>query len=164
MKWVKRMTFKAGCTLIFAGVLLTGCSAMDTEKSEEPNKGAKEVTEQQSKHSDEHGSEDMMEEPSSASDQQAREVTEAMPSPLLKKGEETLFSFPNEGVYLIHCDPHPVMKMKVIVQTDAKQTDSVSLNIKDYEFSEKEITVAPGTLITWRNQDSAQHNVAIEIE
>lgn len=159
MNWVKRV-----CTLLFAGFLLMGCSSMDTEKSEEPNNGAKEVTEQQMKHGDEHGSEEKMEEPSSASDQQEREVTEAMASPLLKKGEETVFSFPNEGVYLIHCDPHPVMKMKVIVQADAKQSGSVALNIKDYEFSEKEITVAPGTLITWTNQDAAQHNVAIEIE
>jgi hypothetical protein len=55
-----------------------------------------------------------------------------------------------------------VMKMKVIVEEGASTSGEVSLDLADYAFSEESITVAPRTVITWTNQDSAQHNVAFE--
>lgn len=54
------------------------------------------------------------------------------------------------------------MKMKVNVEEDASNSVEVKLDITDYAFSEESITISPGTVITWTNQDSAQHNVAFE--
>lgn len=92
----------------------------------------------------------------------ATEATVGEASPLLKKGESTSFVFNETGDFSIYCEPHPVMKMNVVVEEGAELSDAVSLEIVDYEFSEETITVAPGTVITWTNQDSAQHNVAFE--
>ena len=93
---------------------------------------------------------------------EATEATVGEASPLLKKGESTSFVFNETGEFSIYCEPHPVMKMNVVVEEGAELSDDVSLEIVDYEFSEETITVAPGTVITWTNQDSAQHNVAFE--
>ena len=90
------------------------------------------------------------------------EATTGEASPLLKKGESTSFIFSEMGEFAIYCQPHPVMKMNVVVEEGADLSGDVSLEIVDYEFSEETITVAPGTVITWTNQDSAQHNVAFE--
>jgi len=79
----------------------------------------------------------------------------------LKKGDMTSFVINEAGDFNVYCEPHPVMKMTVIVEEGATTSGEVALNIADYAFSES-ITVAPGTVITWTNQDSAQHNVAFE--
>ncbi|WP_019412793.1 plastocyanin/azurin family copper-binding protein [Paenisporosarcina sp. TG20] len=83
-------------------------------------------------------------------------------SPLLSKGDMTSFVFNETGEFSIYCEPHPVMKMTVIVEEGASNSGELTLDIASYEFSEDSITVAPGTIITWTNQDSAQHNVAFE--
>ncbi|WP_394189736.1 plastocyanin/azurin family copper-binding protein [Paenisporosarcina quisquiliarum] len=93
---------------------------------------------------------------------EATEATVGEASPLLKKGDSTSFIFNEIGDFSIYCEPHPVMKMNVVVEEGAELSDDVSLEIVDYEFSEETITVAPGAVITWTNQDSAQHNVAFE--
>ena len=93
---------------------------------------------------------------------EATEATMGEASPLLKKGESTSFVFNETGDFSIYCEPHPVMKMNVVVEEGAELSGDVSLEIVDYDFSEEAITVAPGTVITWTNQDSAQHNVAFE--
>jgi len=90
------------------------------------------------------------------------EATKGEASPLLAKGEMTSFVFNEIGSFAIYCEPHPVMKMDVIVEEGASMSGDVTLEISDYAFSEETITVAPGTVITWTNQDSAQHNVAFE--
>lgn len=92
----------------------------------------------------------------------APEATVGEASPLLKKGESTSFVFNETGDFSIYCEPHPVMKMNVVVEEGAELSGEVSVEFLDYEFSEETITVAPGTVITWINQDSAQHNVAFE--
>ncbi|MDX1806319.1 MAG: plastocyanin/azurin family copper-binding protein [Paenisporosarcina sp.] len=91
----------------------------------------------------------------------AAEAASGEASPLLKKGEMTSFVFNETGEFKVFCEPHPVMKMTVVVEEGATTSGEVALDIADYAFSES-ITVAPGTVITWTNQDSAQHNVAFE--
>lgn len=95
----------------------------------------------------------------------ADEAPEAMSgaaSALLANGETTSFVFNEAGEFAIFCEPHPVMKMTVVVDEGAEQTDEVAIDIADYEFVEETITVAPGTTIVWTNQDQVQHNVAIK--
>lgn len=83
-------------------------------------------------------------------------------SDLLSNGEMTSFVFNEAGEFSIFCEPHPVMKMTVLVEEGAEKVDEVAVDIADYEFGEETITVAPGTTIVWTNQDQAQHNVAFE--
>lgn len=110
------------------------------------------------------------EEPAEASEEsaeapegeQAPEAMSGEASELLSQGDTTSFVFNETGEFSIFCEPHPVMKMTVIVEEGAEQSGEVALDIADYEFSEETITVAPGTTITWTNQDLAQHNVAFD--
>lgn len=92
----------------------------------------------------------------------ATEAASGEASPLLKKGDMTSFVFNEAGEFKVFCEPHPVMKMTVVVENGASVSGEVTLDIADYAFSEESIIVAPGTVITWKNQDSAQHNVAFE--
>lgn len=100
----------------------------------------------------------------SKSEMNGEKVTGNVASPLLQEGESVTYSFPNEGEYPIHCDPHPTMKMTVIVKPDASTAEHVELDIAGYEYSDKEVVIAPGTSITWTNKDLAEHNVAIVVE
>ena len=98
-------------------------------------------------------------------DEGTAEAPEAMSgaaSALLANGETTSFVFNEAGDFSIFCEPHPVMKMTVVVEEGAEQTDEVAIDIADYEFVEETIIVAPGTTIVWTNQDQVQHNVAIK--
>ncbi|WP_342542251.1 hypothetical protein MHH33_15445 [Paenisporosarcina sp. FSL H8-0542] len=72
------------------------------------------------------------------------------------------FVFNEDGEFSVYCEPHPVMKMKVNVEEGASNSGEVKLDIAHYAFSEESMTISPGTVITWANQDSAQHNVAFE--
>ncbi len=42
---------------------------------------------------------------------------------------------------------------------DAAASGDVAVSIKDFLFKDKSVTVAPGTKITWTNEDSAVHSV-----
>lgn len=83
-------------------------------------------------------------------------------SELLAKGEMTSFVFTETGEFNVFCEPHPVMKMTVIVEEGAELSGEVAVDIADYEFVEPTLTVAPGTVITWTNQDNVRHNVAFQ--
>lgn len=190
-KTQKRLFFPLFLLLVFT-VLLVGCNAKDSSEPADMSDGDTETTETaedtvtneeepteetETEHNQEMDHEEATEEDS---DQELNEeettddtesasgteeenvVTEDVASPLLAQGETAVFTFQEEGIYNIHCDPHPVMKMTVTVEEGAEIEGSIELDIADYEFSE-DITVAPGTVITWTNQDSARHNVAIEI-
>lgn len=96
------------------------------------------------------------------SEEDPPEAMSGTASKLLSNGEVTSFIFNETGEFSIFCEPHPVMQMTVQVEEGAEQTDEVSIDIADYEFGEKTITVAPGTIVVWTNQDQVQHNVAIK--
>lgn len=124
--------------------------AEPAEEAEEPAEASEEPAE---------ASEESAEAPEG---EQAPEAMSGEASELLSQGDTTSFVFNETGEFSIFCEPHPVMKMTVIVEEGAEQSGEVALDIADYEFSEETITVAPGTTITWTNQDLAQHNVAFD--
>ena len=144
--------------LILAGAVLSlaACGDDGQQTSEEQNAAAEEtVVVEQEEETEE----------ATTEDQDAGQTPEAengTASDLLSNGEATSFAFNQTGEFSIFCAPHPVMKMTVIVEDGAEQSGEVELDITDYEFSEETVTVAPGTIITWTNQDQVQHNVAFE--
>ncbi|MFC6041036.1 plastocyanin/azurin family copper-binding protein [Paenisporosarcina macmurdoensis] len=161
------MNKKLGVLLIGGMLVLGACG------EEEAQPAANEPVEEEMETSEEVVEEEVVEEEATEEETVEEEATEEEPmtdaaeaasgeaSPLLKKGDMTSFVFNEAGEFNVFCEPHPVMKMTVVVEEGATTSGEVALDIADYAFSEN-ITVAPGTVITWTNQDSAQHNVAFE--
>ena len=161
------MNKKLGVLLIGGMLVLGACG------EEEAQPAGNEPVEEEMETSEEAVEEEVVEEEVTEEEVVEEETTEEEPmkdaaeaasgeaSPLLKKGDMTSFVFNEAGEFNVFCEPHPVMKMTVVVEEGATTSGEVALDIADYAFSES-ITVAPGTVITWTNQDSAQHNVAFE--
>lgn len=83
-------------------------------------------------------------------------------SDVLGNGEATAFAFSEAGEWHVFCELHPSMEMTVIVEEGAETSGEASLSMEDMAFSEQSITVAPGTVVTWTNEDTADHNVAFK--
>lgn len=165
--------------LILAASLLA-LAACGEEQSSEENNAESDVTEQESTTGEETNTEqeDATEDKESTEEKEDSEATEekddAEPmeeapeaesgtaSKLLSNGETTSFAFNDTGEFAIFCEPHPIMQMTVVVEEGAEQSGEIAVDIADYDFSEKMLTVAPGTTIVWTNQDQVQHNVAFE--
>lgn len=176
------MNKKLGLILAGGALILAACGDDGQQTSEDQNAAAEEteVVEQEEK-TEEASGEEAAEESEEAEgteeteeaeeaeesaevpeEEQAPEAMSGEASELLSQGDTTSFVFNETGEFSIFCEPHPVMKMTVIVEEGAEQSGEVALDIADYEFSEETIVVAPGTTITWTNQDLAQHNVAFD--
>lgn len=163
------MNKKLGLILAGGVLILAACGEDNQQTSEDPNEMAEETEAvEQEAGTEEEASEEMpeeeveeAEEPAEVQEEeQAPEAMSGEASALLMKGESTSFVFNQAGEFSIFCAPHPVMKMTVVVEEGAELSGEVQLDIIDYAFSEESIVVAPGTTITWTNQDRAQHNVA----
>jgi len=161
------MNKKLGVLLIGGMLVLGACGEEEAQPAsnepvEEEMDTSEEVVEEEATEEEvveEEATEDEVVEEEPMTD--AAEAASGEASPLLKKGDMTSFVFNEAGEFNVFCEPHPVMKMTVVVEEGASTSGEVALDIADYAFSES-ITVAPGTVITWTNQDSAQHNVAFE--
>lgn len=173
------MNKKFGLILAGGVLILAACGDDGQQANEDQNEMAEETEAvEQEANTEEEAAEEMpeeeTEEPAEESAEEAEESAEAPEteqapeamsgeaSEMLSQGDTTSFVFNETGEFSIFCEPHPVMKMTVIVEEGAEQSGEVALDIADYEFSEETITVAPGTTITWTNQDLAQHNVAFD--
>ncbi|MGB2992424.1 MAG: plastocyanin/azurin family copper-binding protein [Paenisporosarcina sp.] len=162
------MKKKLGVLLIGGMLILGACG------EEEAQPASNEPVEEEMDTSEEAVEEEVVEEEAAKEEEVVEEETTEEPmtdaaeaasgeaSPMLKKGDMTSFVFNEVGEFNVYCEPHPVMKMTVVVEEGASVSGEATLDIADYAFSEESITVAPGTVITWTNQDSAQHNVAFE--
>ena len=157
------MNKKLGVLLIGGMLMLAACGEEEAQPTsnepvEEEMETSEEAVEEEVVEEEAGEEETTEEEPMS----DATEAASGEASPLLKKGDMTSFVFNEAGEFNVFCEPHPVMKMTVVVEEGASVSGEATLDIADYAFSEESITVAPGTVITWTNQDSAQHNVAFE--
>ncbi len=159
------MNKKLGILLIGGMLVLGACGEEAQPAANEPVEEEMETSEEEvvkEEVVEEEATEETVEEEATEEPMtDAAEAASGEASPLLKKGEMTSFVFNETGEFKVFCEPHPVMKMTVVVEEGATTSGEVALDIADYAFSES-ITVAPGTVITWTNQDSAQHNVAFE--
>jgi plastocyanin len=165
------MNKKLGLILAGGALMLAACGNDGQQTSEDPNDVAAETEViEQEENTEEAASEEKQEEVVEETEEttvvqdeeQAPEAISGEASELLPQGQSTNFVFNQTGEFSIFCEPHPIMKMTVIVEEGAEQSGEVELDIADYEFSEESIVVAPGTIITWTNQDLAQHNVAFK--
>ncbi|MDN7240508.1 plastocyanin/azurin family copper-binding protein [Planococcus sp. N028] len=147
------MNEKFGAFLI-GGMLLLGACGSEAQPAEEDMNAAEHEMEEGPDVEKQAGTEE------SAAD--APEAKSGEASPLLAKGETTSFVFNEAGEFPIYCQPHPNMEMTVVVEEGAANSGEAAVDIADFAFGEKTFTVAPGTVITWTNQDDVQHNVAFK--
>lgn len=172
------MNKKGWAVLLLTAGILAACgdsneeSSMESmpeqEMAEEEESSGMDMTEEETESTEEETTEEEGTEEEST-EQESEEMTSDAPaaesgvaSDLLGNGESTSFVFNDVGEFNIFCEPHPVMKMTVIVEEGAEMSGEVAVDIADYEFVEPTITVAPGTVITWTNQDNVRHNVAFK--
>ncbi|MBI2078869.1 MAG: hypothetical protein HYT80_10965 [Euryarchaeota archaeon] len=84
-------------------------------------------------------------------------------SPFLQKGQGYETTFEKVGVYSFHCHPHPWMKMRVVVDgTDANASDFAEVDITNYAYSDKVVTIRPGGTVNWTNRDPDVHTATGE--
>lgn len=83
-------------------------------------------------------------------------------------GKTGALTFANEGTYLMHCHPHPFMKLTVNVAKSAATKGTAHVAILDgeksseFRFAPDEITVQPGTKITFWNNGTLMHTATQE--
>ncbi len=81
----------------------------------------------------------------------------------LPMGGVANLTFDQPGVYLFHCHPHPWMKGRVTVsEDDANATTSAVIDIANFAYSEKDLVVAPGATVQYRNLDPTEHTATLE--
>ena len=81
----------------------------------------------------------------------------------LPMGGVANLTFDQPGVYLFHCHPHPWMKGRVTVsEDDANATTSAVVDITNFAYSEKDLVVAPGATVQYRNLDPTEHTATLE--
>lgn len=81
-------------------------------------------------------------------------------SDYLVQGASYSRTFDAAGEYAYYCHPHPQMTGRVVVaDREDALSGNVSVVMRDIAFSPAEITVAPGTTVTWTNEDVPEHTV-----
>lgn len=90
------------------------------------------------------------------------EAQEGEASEIFSPGEETAFFFSEPGRFDVFCPIHPAMEMTVMVKKGADISGEATVAMKDLAFSERSLTVAPGTTVTWTNEDTLDHNVGFK--
>ncbi|MBZ5201370.1 hypothetical protein HU147_09095 [Planomicrobium chinense] len=147
--------------LIVGGVLVLGaCGQEDAQPAEDTDVADHEMD--KGDHDADDAAKEDEPESSSIDPADAPEAASGTASPLIAKGEITSFVFSEAGEFPLHCDPHPTMTMTVIVEDGASSSGEAAVEMADLAFSESELTVAPGTVVTWTNQDEVEHNVSFD--
>jgi|GEM_PF-2145268 len=143
--------------LVIALVLvLAGCGSSTQSKSGTSSSG-NDMTSQQGSAND-HQSSD-----SQSSDDQggSGSLTQLATSQLLDKGKTYNYTFKDEGNYTIICSIHPSMVMNIQVKADAGSSKK-TVDIQNFAFKPAKMTIAPGTTVTWTNDDTTQHTVVVQ--
>lgn len=71
-------------------------------------------------------------------------------------GDSYSYTFDNTGSVNYICTIHPQMTGSVTIEDDAS-TEDVTVTIKDFSFNPDNITIGPGTTVTWVNEDDVPH-------
>jgi plastocyanin len=90
------------------------------------------------------------------------EAKEGEASEVFAPGEERAFFFSEPGRFDVYCPIHPTMEMTVSVKKGADISGEATVAMKDLAFAERSLTVAPGTTVTWTNEDTMDHNVGFK--
>jgi plastocyanin len=98
----------------------------------------------------------------------------AFDSGTLDPGGSFSFTFEEAGSFAYHCDIHPSMTASVeVAEAEAEESEEaeeaedeaeeapeeITISIADFAFDPATAEVAPGTIVTWVNDDAAPHTV-----
>lgn len=70
--------------------------------------------------------------------------------------------FNAEGIYLIHCHPHPWMKQRVVVGEGPNATGDTTVEIENFAYGTPTLNVKAGSKVTYVNRDPDQHTATVE--
>ena len=100
------------------------------------------------------------------------EPTPPKPQPNLNTGnidpgQAKPLTFKEEGLYQLHCHPHPWMKVNVTVKQGASAAEQTITIIdgraqSDYRYAPEDLVVAPGTKINFVNKGAQMHTATQE--
>lgn len=81
-------------------------------------------------------------------------------------GESKTVKLDKPGLYMLHCHPHPWMTVNLTVAPNAPAGDkTVSIvdgaATSDYRFAPEDVTVAPGSIVTFANQGQQVHTATM---
>ena len=65
----------------------------------------------------------------------------------------------NSGMDMTTQDNNPFTNPGPDMSTDMVQSGNVSMDIKNFNFSQKSLKIKKGTTVTWTNRDSAKHDI-----
>lgn len=131
--------------LVIALLVLAGCGSSTQSKSGTSSSGNGMTSQQGS--SDDQGS--------------AGSLKQLATSKLLDKGKTYSYTFKDAGNYTVICSIHPDMVSHIQVKAGADSSKN-TVNIQNFAFAPAKMTVAPGTTVTWTNQDTTQHTVVVQ--
>jgi plastocyanin len=82
----------------------------------------------------------------------------ALDTGLLAMDESYEETFSGEGVYFIHCHPHPWMVGRIVVEEGAEAPDNATLTIENFAYSNgTDMVIPPGTTVSIVNKDPVAH-------
>lgn len=80
----------------------------------------------------------------------------------MSMGNSTSMTFDKTGVYFLHCHPHPWMKFRVAVDPAASAPDNSTITIANFGYGMDNLSVPPGTALTFTNEDPLPHTATLE--
>lgn len=95
-------------------------------------------------------------------------VTAAGPSPApdgfrsgyMPAGATWSHDFSEAGTYSYYCEPHTWMQASITVAGEpALEGTTANVSIREYSYTPAAITIAPNTIVVWKNEGSLVHTV-----
>lgn len=83
-------------------------------------------------------------------------------TPYMARGNRSDLLFDRTGVYFMHCHPHPWMKLRVAVDPAASAPSNSTITIENFSYGMDNLSVPPGTTLTFVNQDPIPHTATLE--
>jgi len=87
----------------------------------------------------------------------------AVIEPNMEPGGTTSITFDESWAGIVlryHCHPHPFMTGNVTVQRGAEvSNENLIVRVHGFMYDPSEITIAPGTNVTWVNEDNVNHTI-----
>lgn len=85
----------------------------------------------------------------------------------IEPGQSKSLAFPDEGLYRLHCHPHPWMKVNVTISKDAPAGDRVVTIVDgaksgEYRYAPEEVLLRPGARVTFENKGAQMHTATQE--
>lgn len=77
-------------------------------------------------------------------------------------GGSASVTFTEEGSVTYFCSFHPDMQGSITVSSEATNDGNITIAISNFSYGNPNITITPGTKVTWVNKDAVSHTATSE--